>query len=261
MDYSFHNHTYLCHHATGTIEEYVVNAINNSIKYMGFSEHFPLKYKDLPQTEHRLLVEQIDKYFDEVKRCKEKYKDKIDILIGFEMEYYSDIFDQMYKDAVGYGADYLICGQHYTQCEYKYDTLQVSKPSSDINHLKKYVSSVCEAIYKKVFTYIAHPDVLNFTGDKEIFKKEFSKICKASCETNTPLEINFLGIRQGRNYPNPDIWSLIGEYKCPVTFGFDAHSVIDSFDGKSLEIAHMYVDKYSLNYIGRPDIINIQKKG
>ena len=39
-----HNHTYLCNHASGTMEEYVQEAINKGIDIFGFSCHAPMNF-------------------------------------------------------------------------------------------------------------------------------------------------------------------------------------------------------------------------
>lgn len=39
MTVNLHTHTYRCGHATGTEEEYILRAIENRIKVMGFSDH------------------------------------------------------------------------------------------------------------------------------------------------------------------------------------------------------------------------------
>ena len=75
--------------------------------------------------------------------------------------------------------------------------------------------------------------------------------------TDTPLEINLLGIRTGRFYPNPRFWQIAGEVGCPVTFGFDAHMPKDAYDGDSLNVAKWLVKRYKLNYIGMPKIIRL----
>ena len=78
-----------------------------------------------------------------------------------------------------------------------------------------------------------------------------------SREKNVPLEINFLGIRGGRHYPNEIFWEMAGEEKSPVTFGFDAHNTEGACDRESLSTAENLVNKYNLNYIGKPEIVNI----
>ena len=46
MDYNFHVHTWRCSHATGTEEEYILRAIENGVRYMGFSDHVPFRCAD-----------------------------------------------------------------------------------------------------------------------------------------------------------------------------------------------------------------------
>ena len=67
-------------------------------------------------------------------------------------------------------------------------------------------------------------------------------------------------IRNKRNYPYDKFWEIAGEVKCPVTFGFDAHDEDSAYDGDSLIKAKELVEKYSLNYIGKPEIVNINKE-
>ena len=84
------------------------------------------------------------------------------------------------------------------------------------------------------------------------------KICLASKEYNIPIEINFLGIRDKRIYPNEWLWEVASKIQCPVTFGFDAHDVHSAFDGESLVKAKGLVKKYNLNYIGKPKLLPLK---
>lgn len=254
MDYNYHTHTYLCGHATGEVEDYIKTAIKNGIKYMGFSEHFPIRFENGVQSGYRLRLEDTELYFSTVKALREKYRDEIDIKVGFEMEYYPTLFEEMLKNAKNYGGEYLLMGQHFTRPEYLQGTRYVVHPEDTAKGLKEYVSTVVEGINRGVFTYVAHPDIINFVGDNGLYRTEFLKICEASKSHNTPLEINFLGIRDHRKYPDMRFIELLGETKAPVTFGFDSHSVKDAFDGASLKIAEGFVKEYSLNYVGKPEI-------
>ena len=259
MIFNYHTHTYLCGHATGTPEEYVKRAIECGVKYMGFSDHMPLKFSDGFEAGFRVKVADAQKYCSEIEYLKEKYSDEIDIKIGFEMEYYEDMFDEMLKDAVSYGAEYLILGQHYYEPENINGAKHSNEISDDEQRLKKYVKSVIEAIKTGVFSYVAHPDMFQFVGDVSVFKTEMRKICIASKEYNIPLEMNFLGIRDNRCYPNLNFWEIAGEEQSPMTFGFDAHDVMSAYDDKSFEKAKLLIEKYNLNYIGMPEIFDIRK--
>ena len=256
MIYNYHTHTHRCGHAVGCEEEYIIRAIQGGIQYMGFSDHIPLMCDDGFESGHRVPMAEAEDYVKTLIALREKYSDKIDIKIGFEMEFYPDEFEKMLKSVEDLGAEYLILGQHWLENEH-YGGQHVNHPTDSLEDLKKYVSLVVSAMKTGVITYVAHPDMIRFTGDVMQYRKEMKEICVASKELHIPLEINFLGISDGRNYPNPLFWKLAGEVQVPVTFGFDAHDPMRAFDEKSLKIAEKMVETYGLNYIGRPEIVSI----
>ena len=142
MNYNYHTHTYRCNHATGTPEEYILAAIDGGVEHMGFSDHMPHIYKDGVESYFRVPVAQANDYIAEIKVLREKYKDKIDILVGFEMEYFHDTFPEMLQNAKNYGGEYLICGAHYVEENGTYS----GKETSDPHHVQKYVAAVVAAI-------------------------------------------------------------------------------------------------------------------
>lgn len=257
LNYNYHSHTPRCHHASGTPEEYIKRAIENGIKYMGFADHIPFVCDDGKEFDYRVPFFEGKEYVSEICALREKYKNDIEISVGFESEYYPSYFDRMLKSAIDFGAEYLILGQHYSNGDIK--GRHNSIKSEDEQKLKEYVDTVCEGIESGYFTYVAHPDVINFVGDKEVYKKEMRRICIASRECSVPLEINFLGIRDNRNYPDPVFWQMVGEENSPVTFGFDAHDIDAAYDGSSLIKAKEIVEKFSLNYIGKPELVLINR--
>lgn len=256
MEYNYHTHTWRCSHASGREEEYIKRAIECGIKYMGFSDHAAFVFPDGYESGYRVPMADVECYVSELRELREKYKDKIDIKIGFEMEYYPMYFKEMLGIAKKAGGEYLILGQHFINNEHP-DGDYTYVGTDDVNLLKEYVSEVIEGMKSGAFTYLAHPDLFRFTGDDEIYRDEMRKICKASKQYEIPLEINFLGIRDNRKYPNPLFWELVGEEQSPVTFGFDAHDVKSAFDGESLITAKAMVEKFKLNYIGMPKIREI----
>lgn len=256
MDYNYHAHTFRCHHATGTEESYVQTAIAGGIKHMGFSDHIPFIFPDGYQSPHRIPFDQGWEYTHTIRALREKYAGQIQLHIGFEMEYYRDYFDEMLRDAKRFGAEYLILGHHFLRMEHP-NGYGVTHPTNRWVDLEEYVSSVIEAMETGVFTYVAHPDSLNFTGSEQEYRKLMRKICIRSRELDIPLEINFLGIRRGRHYPAERFWKLAGEEGCPVTFGFDAHTTEAACDLESLKVAQELVRKYNLNYIGRPRLVRL----
>lgn len=259
MNYNYHTHTYMCRHASGTPAEYIEKAIAGGIEFMGFSDHIPHIAKDGTQSSYRVPYDKAREYVSELADLRDKYKEKIEISIGFESEYYPEVFDEMVNYAVSVGCEYLILGPHFLREERPEDEHTIT-PTESLDALKNYVSNVTSAIESGAFTYVAHPDIFNFKGDVSVYREYMRKICKASREHNVPLEINFLGIRDNRNYPNELFWQVAGEEQAPVTFGFDAHTVDSACDRESQKRAEEISKKYGLNYIGKPEIIRLKKR-
>ena len=260
MKVNLHTHTYRCHHAEGTEREYIERALANGIEVIGFSEHAPFMFPDGYQSPHRLLMDEVEDYVRDLSALREEYKDRIDIRIGFEMEYYPLYFKDMFKVALDAGAEYLIMGEHYLRNELPEKRTAMSSrfPHTD-KDLADYVDAVCEGIKTGVFTYVAHPDMVLHDGEEKFYLSEMRRICKAAKEKDIPLEINFNGIRLGRAYPNEIFWKMVGEEGCKAVFGFDAHDVMSAYDGESLKTAEMLVEKYNLDLVEYPEIKDIRK--
>lgn len=259
MTYNYHAHTARCGHASGTEEDYILRAIEGGITHMGFSDHMPYIFPDGYESYYRVPEAQAQDYFAALRALREKYRDQIDLKIGFEMEYYPSFFQDMYAKALAYGCEYLILGQHFSGDE-RPEGYYVAVPTDNPELLREYVSNVLAAMDTGVFSYVAHPDLFNFTGDETVYEEEMRRLCVAAREKNIPLEINFLGMRAKRHYPQERFWKLAGEERSPVTFGFDSHDVAGAYDDRSLVRAMELVDKYDLHYIGRPNLIFLQTK-
>lgn len=259
MTYNYHAHTARCGHASGTEEEYILRAIQGGITHLGFSDHMPYIFPDGYESYYRVPEAQARDYFATLRALRDKYRGQIDLKIGFEMEYYPSFFEDMYTKALAYGCEYLILGQHFSGDE-RPDGYYVAVPTDDASLLKEYVNNVLTAMGTGVFSYVAHPDLFHFTGDEAVYEQEMRRLCAAAREKNIPLEINFLGMRANRHYPQERFWKLAGEEGAPVTFGFDAHDVEGACDKASLVRAMELVDKYGLNYIGRPNLVLLQNK-
>ena len=256
MNYNYHTHTARCGHASGQDEEYVLRAISCGVTDMGFSDHMPLSFADGHESYFRLPIAQVGEYRDSVRALRDKYRDRIRLHLGFEMEYYPSRFDEMVALARSYGAEYLILGQHYIGEEWPNGSY-VAFDSDSEAQLTEYTDCVVAAIRSGVFTYVAHPDLFCWTGDPELYRQQALRICEASLAHDVPLEINLLGIRAGRAYPKDAFWAVAGQVGCPVTFGFDAHTPQDAYDGNSLKVARRMVTEFGLNYIGTPRLINL----
>lgn len=242
---NFHTHTYLCGHAFGEPEEYVETAIKNGLKILGFSDHVPYPFKDGYRYPMRMEVSETQMYVNMLAELKEKYKNDIEIYIGYEAEYYPEFFDKMLENISGY--DYLILGQHALYNEY--DGVWTRTETDDKALLTQYVNQVCEAVDTGKFIYLAHPDLMEFIGDKDFYKEEMTKLCLYMKEKNIPLEINLLGLGENRHYPNDVFWQIAAECGNKAVLGCDAHAPEMTGNKKLEKLGREYAEKFGIEFL------------
>ncbi len=250
---NYHTHTFRCGHAKGSDEEYIKRAIEGGIKIMGFSDHAPINCVEGYHAWWRVQPEEAKEYIESLRKLREKYKDKIEIYIGFEMEYYPEYFDEMYRYVKELGAQYIILGEHYAGSEWD-GSIHSNHPGHSDEELIKYTDLLIEGMKTGKYLYVAHPDMFRFDGDDELYVKEAQRLCRAAKELDVPLELNMLGVFDNRNYPNEKFLKVAGQVGCKMIFGFDAHNPERAYDDKSIIKAQALVKKYNLNLIDKVEI-------
>ncbi len=226
MRVDLHNHTTLCNHATGTMDEYIKKAIEIGIDVYGFSEHAPMKnFED----GYRLTLDKKNFYEKSVLELKEKYKDNINILLGYEVDFLKGnyVLDEIKNAKV----DYLIGSVHYLG-DWGFDNpefIGVYKNKNIDKIWEEYFESITLAAKSGVFNIIGHLDlikVFNFQPKKDI-KSIALESLKAIKKANMVLEINSSGLRKPikEQYPSKQLLELAFELDIPITFNSDAHNV------------------------------------
>ncbi len=250
MRKNYHTHTYRCRHASDEDERaYIESAIKGGLKVLGFADHVPMPL--FPDPEHysyfRMYREELPGYVQTVLDLKKEYEKDIEILLGFEAEYYPQMFDAMLKMLSPYPYDYLIQGQHFLGNEV--GDAPVSRVTTEEWQAARYADQVCEGMRTGAFAYLAHPDIFHFEGDEDAYRRQMCKICETANALDMPLECNLLGIREGRRYPSERFFRLVAEYGCKVILGCDAHSA------KSLSNTQNWQEAY--DFLARMGITNI----
>lgn len=218
---NFHTHTTRCHHARGSEREYIEYAIANGFTTLGFSDHVPQPFENGYQSSIRMGMEELDSYVDTLRALREEYANQIHILIGFEVEYYPDLFETLLGKLRSYSTDYLILGQHYAPEEPS--GFYCGQATEDEKRLEIYVNQVIEGLQTGVFSYLAHPDLIHFTGEDDIYCRHMRRICDCARKLDIPLEINMLGMHTKRHYPCDRFFRLAVEEGCRFIIGCDAH--------------------------------------
>ena len=253
---NYHTHTPRCGHAVGSEREYIERAIESGIEILGFSDHAPYRF-DRPGKYPgvRMEPEMLPDYAETFFTLRNEYAGRIELHLGVEAEYYPLYFSSLVDDLRANGVEYMILGQHFLGNE-------IGEPGSmaattDPAVLDRYVSQVIEGIETGLFSYIAHPDVLRFEGDPAEYDRGCRRICVRARELGIPLEINLLGLKNGRHYPNESFWRIAGEEGNAVILGSDAHRPEDVWVPETELSALSLVNKYSLHLIDKAELRRI----
>ena len=250
MKVNLHTHTSRCLHASGTDEEYVLSAIKSGLHVLGFSDHTPHLYPDGYVSTVRMTPEQLPQYAESIRSLRKKYADQIKVLLDSEVEYFPAMFNDTIHMLRDNGVEYIILGQHHIGNELGQP--HCGKPTEDENILKAYCDQVIAGMETGLFTYLAHPDFIHFVGDSRIYEKHMRRVFRCAKEVGIPVEVNMLGLRQGRHYPSDRCFALVAEEGCPVVIGSDAHLpehvLMPENEVQAMEI----INRYSLELIAEP---------
>lgn len=245
---NYHTHTTRCRHAFGKDRDYVIKAIKAGITELGFSDHAPMLFpiKDY-YSNFRMFPEDVEDYINSINLLREEYEDKIKIHLGFEIEYFPQLFDETVKWLEELGAEYFILGQHFTDNEYEPYAFYCGTPTDNITLFDKYINQAIKGLETGKFLYIAHPDLFKYTGSDEIYNEKMTYFCEKIKKLGYPVEFNLLGFSQKRNYPDQRFWKIAAQVGNEVVIGFDAHSP-ESFQNKRIyNNAVKYLKKLGIN--------------
>ncbi len=218
---NYHTHTYRCNHAIGEEREYIEQAIRGGLQVLGFADHAPMPFPDGYRSGFRMSTDQTAEYFEILRALKKEYEKDIRILIGFEAEYYPDVFEDFLAHISPFEPDYLIMGQHALDNEV--GAYFPSGATEDSALLKKYVDQVIAGLKTGRFSYLAHPDMARFVGDSMVYDAEMTRLLTFCKENHFPIEINLLGIMDNRWYPREEFWRLASKVGNQAIVGCDAH--------------------------------------
>ena len=238
MIVDLHNHTVLCNHAEGEIDEYIHKAIENGTKIFGFSDHAPMDF----DPKYRMGFEQMNSYETDVLNAKKKYEKEIEILLGYEVDYLKGHMD---KRALHVEVDYLIGSVHFLD-GWGFDNPEFigAWETQDIDAIwQKYFDTIEDMANSKLFDIVGHFDlikVFKFMPKGDITKMAY-KALEAIKKSDMVLELNVAGYRKKVAQPYPSLSLLKQAFKLniPITFGSDAHKPeqVSMFNDEIIEMA------------------------
>ncbi len=222
----YHIHTARCKHASGTMEEYVQQAVKIGLNEIAFTDHIPLPNGF--DTAHRMLPEEMDAYLKEIEHLQETYP-QIKILCGIEADFY-DGFETYLSDFLNqYNFDLVILSVHFIkdwpEGNWAFSYSFTDKSLTEIYN--DYLEALLRGIRTGLFNIIGHLDLVK-SAEQPLLQENSALIKQIMLEAkkqNMAIEINSSGLRREINEPYPafSFLPMITEAGLPLTLGSDAH--------------------------------------
>ena len=224
MRIDLHNHTTRCNHAKGSMESYIQRAIELGINIYGFSEHAPMDFDEY----YRLKFHEMEEYTHDVLSLKEKYQNKIEILLGYEVDYLKGHIDNRVLHS---NVDYLIGSIHFLgSWGFDHPDYINEYKNRNIDDIwQEYFNNIESMAKMASFDIVGHLDLIKIF--KFMPKKDIRIIAtpalKAIKKANMVIELNSAGLRKPCKevYPSPLLLELAYELEIPITFSSDAHAI------------------------------------
>ncbi len=236
---SLHNHTVFCD-GTDTPEAMVLAAIEEGVETIGFSGHsctsFDLSYC--------MTREKTEAYRAEILQLREKYRDRIRILLGIERDYYADPDDAQYDYVIGsvhyiVADDGAICPVDESR-EQVVSDVQKHFGGNVYRWTKRYYETLALIAEKTHCNMVGHFDLVQkFNGDGTLFDSELPSYrlplldaMETLTNSDVIFEINTAGMRKRKiPYPSPDILRWLAQHNARTVITADAHRKEDILSG------------------------------
>jgi len=248
---NYHCHSNYCD-GKGTIEDYVLTAIQKGMPALGFSSHAPLPFAN----RWSMKAESLPAYVQEIASLKKKYQAQIELYTSLEVDFIhglSGVHSPLIKDLP---LDYTLCSVHFlgqfadgSYCEIEGPTARFLKGLQEIwqndqeEMLKAYFQAFHQMLASSRPTIVGHLDKIKLhcgANGKSIvdvnsktYKEEAINCLEAMSGTGTFLEINTRALYKKNlkePYPSLELLQLACELNIPLVLNSDSHqpSELDS---------------------------------
>jgi len=242
----WHSHNEGCRHAKGSIEEYVRAAIKFKLRTIGVNDHFPYEFLEdierIPYEEYAITLPEIERYLTTSEDLREKYKEDINVRIGFEIDYFKNQEPVLntHLTPVKKRLDFILGSIHILNFfngkgAWGFDDSRFRK-DYDFYGVDEvymfYYQSLQKMVNSNIFDFdiIAHFDLPKKFNDipinKEVVNNEMMKTLEQIKKRDVTMEINTGGLRKDckEQYPSVQIIKEMYSLDIPVLLGSDAHN-------------------------------------
>lgn len=245
-----HVHTPFCPHgSTDKLEDYIEKALEYGLEGITFTEHAPLpkNFTDpVPDQDSAMRHEYLQSYIEEVTHLKEKYRGKINILLGLEVDYIEG-FEKDTKqllDKIGPQLDDAILSVHFLKKDNDYYCIDFSDDYfqtmidcfGSVDHIyDAYFQTVIKSILADLGAFkpkrighitLAHKFQRRFPPTRS-FEKEIDEIIALIHQQQYEIDYNSAGVVKplcNETYPPTHIIAKAAKLNIPIVYGSDAHT-------------------------------------
>ncbi|MCG8616007.1 MAG: histidinol-phosphatase [Desulfobacterales bacterium] len=234
-----------CNHADNTLEEMIQAYIAKGFTTVGISEHMPpahdgFLYPD--EIKKGLSAEDLQKnfarYFEELERLQNVYKDKIQILRAFETETITGYQDQVRELIDRYQPDYIVGSVHHINdvcLDYSAETY--NKIAEDLGSVEAMYLAYFDAQYEMIQSLrpfvVGHFDLIRIYDTDYVQRlqrpavmEKIKRNLSLVKDLGLVLDFNLRPLSRGESSPYlaPVILDLARQMELTVIPGDDAHS-------------------------------------
>ncbi|RDY24159.1 histidinol-phosphatase HisJ [Romboutsia maritimum] len=248
-----HIHTPYCPHGSNdSFEEYIERAIEVGLTEITFTEHLPLpdNFEDpSPKKDSAMSIKDINCYIKTVNKLKEKYKDKIKINLGVEVDYLEGYEKEIKEVLNTYGHEFddailsvhiLNVGKQYYCMDFSKDEFKkISTLLGGVDNVYyKYYKTLKKAIDADLGQYkpkrIGHLNLVRKFN--QIYPYDYKnnivleEVVKSIKEKGYEVDYNVSGARYEyckEPYISGYLLKLIQKYDIPMVLGSDSHRAKD----------------------------------
>lgn len=237
----YHMHTYLCGHATGEAEEYVLAGIESGLDEIGFAEHVPMYWLPTDRRDPEIAMDeqQLAGYVETVLGLRAKYPE-IGVRLGIEADYIPGRERELETLLAPYPWDYVYGSVHYIG-EWGFDNPAYKDRYAewDIGRLYEvYFGLVCDAAGTGLFDVIGHLDVIKKWGHRppQPPLHLYARVADELARRQVVVEASTAGYRKpvGELYPSRPLLQELLDRDVDFALGSDAH--------QPDEVGHRFAD-------------------
>ncbi len=232
MPVDYHNHTPLCGHAAGSMEEYVERARALGLVEYGFSEHSPWMIQH-PGQWLAMTAEDLPRYVEAVRHLQARYEREgshpFHVRLGIEMDFVPSRLAIAEKVSSDYDWDYRIGSIHhiglwgFDDPDRREDWGQ-HHPEDVFESYFELLRRLIEARFCEILGHLDLPKKFGHRPPGGILRW-VEPLVPLIREAGMAVEINTAGRDKpvGEFYPSWDIVERLIEAGIPITLGADAH--------------------------------------